>query len=103
MSRPVGRAVFSMLIGWLIAFLSNNGLMHYLGTLCSDVFRVAFLLQGICFLQWMGKRIGIRAVMRNIWSAVLIVLVPIIPILMGVFDQNRDARHLRPKKEAEQE
>ena len=103
MPRPLGRGVFALLIVWLIAFLSNNGLMHYLGALCSDVFRAAFMLQGICFLQWLGKRIGIRVIMRNIWSVVLAVLIPIVPILMGVFDQQRDARHLRPKKEAGQE
>ena len=103
MPRNLGRAVFALLIGWLIAFLSGDGLMYYLGTLCADVFRAAFLLQGICFLQWLGKRMGIRTAMRTVWSVVLSVLVPIIPIIMGMFDQRRDARHLRPNKEAGQE
>ena len=103
MPKRLGRAVFALLIGWLIAFLSSDGLMLYLGTLCSDVFRAAFLLQGICFLHWLGKRVGMRPTMRNVWSAVLTLLVPIIPIIMGMFDQRRDARHLRPNKEAGQE
>ena len=74
-----------------------------MGTLCADIFRVAFMLQGICFLQWMGKRMGIRSTMRNIWSVVLSILAPIVPIIVGMIDQRRDARHLRPNKEAEQE
>ncbi len=103
MPRRMGRAVWALMIGWLVSLLSGDGVSGYLGTLCSDVFRIAFMLQGICFLQWLGKRMGIRSTMRNIWSVVLSVLAPIIPIIAGLIDQRRDARNLRPKKEAEQE
>ena len=103
MPRKLARAVCALMIGWVISLLSPDSVTGYMGTLCSDVFRIAFLLQGICFLQWMGKRMGIRSVMRNIWSVVLSVLAPIVPIIMGMIDQRRDARHLRPNKEAEQE
>ena len=51
----------------------------------------------------MGKRMGIRSVMRSVWAVALSLLAPIIPIIMGVIDQRKDARHLRPNKEAEQE
>ena len=34
---------------------------------------------------------------------VLSVVAPLIPMIMGVIDQRRDARHLRPKEEADQE
>ena len=104
MPRRMGRAVWALMIGWVISLLSGDGVSGYLGTLCSDVFRIAFMLQGICFLQWLGKRMGIRGTMRNIWSVVLSVLAPIVPIIAGLIDQRRDARNLRPKKEeAEQE
>lgn len=103
MPRRMGRAVWALMIGWVISLLSGGGVSGYLGTLCADVFRIAFLLQGVCFLQWVGKKMGIRSTMRNIWSVVLSVLAPIIPIIVGLIDQKRDARHLRPNKEAEQE
>ena len=103
MPRRLGRAVALLLVGWLVSLMSGTGVAGYLGTLCMDVFRVAFMIQGICFLQWLGKRIGVRGAMRNLWSVVLSVLAPIIPIIMGIIDQRRDARHLRPNKEAEQE
>ena len=103
MPRRMGRAVWALMIGWVISLISGDGVSGYLGTLCSDIFRIAFMLQGICFLQWVGKRMGIKSTMRNIWSVVLSILAPIVPIIAGLIDQRRDARNLRPKKEAEQE
>ncbi len=103
MPRRLGWAVFALCMGWVIAFLAEDGIGAYLGWMCADVFRAAFMLQGICWMQWMGKRMGIGSTMRNIWSVVLSVLIPLIPILMGMIDQRRDARHLRPDKEVEQE
>ena len=103
MPRRMGRAVGALMIGWVLSLFSGGGVFGYIGTLCSDVFRIAFLLQGVCFLQWMGKRMGIKSTMRNIWSVLLSILAPIIPIIAGIIDQRRDARHLRPNKEAEQE
>ena len=103
MPRMMGRAVCALMLGWVISLLSGGGVSGYIGTLCADIFRFAFMLQGICFLQWMGKRMGIRSTMRNVWSVVLSILAPIVPIIVGMIDQRRDARHLRPNKEAEQE
>lgn len=103
MPRRMGAAVFALCIGWVIALMSADGIGAYLGWMCADVFRVAFMIQGICWMQWMGKRMGIRSVARNAWSVVLSVVAPLIPMIMGVIDQRRDARHLRPKEEADQE
>ena len=103
MPRRLGAAVGTLLLGWLLALLSQGGVGSFMGTLCMNVFRIAFMLQGVCFLLWMGKRMGIRTVMRSVWAVVLSVLAPIVPIVMGMIDQRRDARHLRPNKEAEQE
>ncbi len=103
MPRRLGMAVFALCLGWLIALMAQDGVGAYLGWLCADVFRVAFMLQGICWMQWMGKRMGIRAVARNAWSVVLSVVVPLIPMIMGMIDQRRDARHLRPKEEGDPE
>ena len=103
MPRRLGLAVFALCIGWVIALLAEDGIGAYLGRLCAEVFRVAFILQGICWMQWMGKRMGIRSAARNLWSVVLSVILPLIPMIMGMIDQRRDARHLRPKEEADQE
>jgi hypothetical protein len=103
MPRRMGTAVFALLIGWVIALVSDDGVTGYLGMLCMGVFRMAFMLQGACFLLWMGKRMGIRSTMRSIWAVALSLLAPVIPIIMGMIDQRKDARHLRPNKEAEQE
>ena len=103
MPRRMGAAVFALCIGWVIALMAEEGTGAYLGWLCADVFRAAFVLQGICWMQWMGKRMGIRSTVRNIWSVVLSVVLPLIPMIMGMIDQRRDARHLRPKEEADQE
>ena len=96
-------AVFALCLGWVIALVAEEGVGAYLGWLCANVFRVAFILQGICWLQWMGKKMGIRSGARNLWSVILSVVAPLIPILMGMIDQRKDARHLRPEKEVEQE
>ena len=103
MPRRLGAAVFALCIGWVIALMAREGIGQYLGWMCADVFRTAFMLQGICWMQWMGKRMGIRSAARNLWSVVLSVIVPLIPMIMGMIDQRRDARHLRPKEEADQE
>ena len=52
-------------------------------------------------MQWFEKRMGIRSVFRNIWAVVLSILAPVIPVIMGMVDQRRDARHLRPGEEVE--
>jgi len=103
MPRRMGAAVFALCIGWLVALLAQDGIGAYLGWLCAGVFRAAFILQGICWMQWMGKRMGIRSTVRNIWSVVLSVILPLIPMVMGMIDQSRDARHLRPREETDQE
>jgi len=103
MPRRLGAAVFALCIGWVMALMAQDGVGAYLGWLCADVFRVAFILQGICWMQWMGKRMGIRSAVRNIWSVILGIVLPLIPMIMGMIDQRRDARHLRPKEEADQE
>ena len=103
MPRRMGAAVFALCLGWVIALLAGDGIGAYLGWMCAEVFRVAFILQGICWMQWMGKRMGIRSAVRNLWSVVLSVILPLIPMVMGMIDQRRDARHLRPKEEADQE
>ena len=103
MPRRLGAAVFALCIGWVMALMAQDGVGAYLGWLCADVFRVAFILQGICWMQWMAKRMGIRSAVRNIWSVILGIVLPLIPMIMGMIDQRRDARHLRPKEEADQE
>ena len=103
MPRRLGAAVFMLCIGWVMALMAQDGVGAYLGWLCADVFRAAFILQGICWMQWMGKRMGIRSTVRNIWSVLLSVIMPLIPMVMGMIDQRRDSRHLRPKEEADQE
>ena len=103
MPRRMGAAVFALCIGWVVALLAEDGIGAYLGWMCADVFRVAFVIQGICWMQWMGKRMGLRSAARNLWSVVLGIVLPLIPMIMGMIDQRRDARHLRPKEEADQE
>ena len=103
MPRRLGLAVFALCLGWLIAMMAQDGTGAYLGWMCAGVFRSAFILQGLCWMQWMGKRMGIRSAARNIWSVVLSVVVPLIPMIMGMIDQRRDARHLRPREETDQE
>ena len=103
MPRRMGAAVFALCIGWVMALMAQDGVGAYLGWLCADVFRAAFILQGVCWMQWMGKRMGVRSTVRNIWSVILSVVMPLIPMIMGMIDQRRDARHLRPKEEADQE
>jgi len=83
--------------------MAGEGAGAYLGWMCADVFRAAFILQGICWMQWMGKRMGIRSAVRNVWSVILSVVLPLIPMIMGMIDQRRDARHLRPREETDQE
>ena len=103
MPRRLGAAVFALCLGWVIALMAQDGIGAYLGWMCAEVFRMAFILQGICWMQWMGKRMGIRSAVRNVWSVILSVVMPLIPMIMGMIDQRRDARHLRPKEEADQE
>ena len=103
MPRRLGAAVFALCLGWVVALMAGEGAGAYLGWMCADVFRAAFILQGICWMQWMGKRMGIRSAVRNVWSVILSVVLPLIPMIMGMIDQRRDARHLRPREETDQE
>ncbi len=103
MPRRLGWAVFALCLGWLMALMAGDGIGAYLGLMCAGVFRVAFILQGICWLQWMGKRMGVRSTVRNVWSVILSVVLPLIPMVMGMIDQRRDARHLRPREETDEE
>ena len=49
------------------------------------------------------KGSGPRYLAASLLLLILSLLAPVIPIIMGVIDQRKDARHLRPNKEAEQE
>ncbi len=99
MPRGIGLAVFALCLGWLFATLSTGGIDEYMGLLSLAVFQAAYTLQGVCFLLWLEKRMGIRSFMRSVWAVVLSLLAPIVPIVMGLIDQRRDARHLRPDEE----
>jgi hypothetical protein len=99
--RGLGLAIFALSLGWLFGTMSTGGVDLYMGWLCWAVFKAAYLIQGLCLMQWMEKRMGIRSVMRNIWAVVLSILAPIVPVIMGMVDQRRDARHLRPNEEVE--
>ena len=99
--RGLGLAIFALSLGWLPGTLSTGGADRYMGWLCWSVFRAAYLVQGLCLMQWFEKRMGIRSVFRNIWAVVLSILAPVIPVIMGMVDQRRDARHLRPGEEVE--
>ena len=99
--RGVGLAIGSLCIGWLIAAMSQGGTDLYFGLLCTAVFRAAYVVQGICLLLWIEKKMGIQSIARSVWAVILSVLAPIVPLIMGLVDQRRDSRNLRPKKEAE--
>ncbi len=99
--RGMGLAICTLCVGWLIAAMSDGGVDLYFGLLCTAVFRAAYVIQGICLLLWIEKKMGIRSAMRHIWAIVLSLLAPIVPLIMGLVDQRRDSRNLRPKKEAE--
>lgn len=99
--RGLGLAVTLLALGWLVAYLSDGGVTMYLGWMCAAVFKAAYLLQGVCLLQWLEKKIGVRSTARNVWAILLSVLAPVVPIVMGMIDQRRDARHLRPNEEAD--
>ena len=96
--RGLGLGLLALGLGWLIATLSGGGTDSYFGLLCLAVFKVAYTLQGICLLLWLEKRMGIRSVLRNIGALLLSMLAPIVPMIMGLIDQRRDARHLRPEE-----
>ena len=101
MPRGIGLAATSLCLGWLVAYLSDGGALFYLGTMCGEVFKAAYMLQGLCLLLWLEKKFGIRSTMRNFWAILLSVLAPVIPVIMGLIDQRKDARHLRPDEEVE--
>ena len=99
--RGLGLALMALCLGRVVALFSSNGAAVFMGWLCWAVFKAAYVVQGLCLLQWMEKRMGIRSVIRNIWAVVLSILAPIIPMVMGMVDQRRDSRHLRPHEEVE--
>ncbi len=101
MPRRMGAAVFALGLGWLLLIMSDGGISMYMGLLSTAVFRAAFTVQGVGLMIWLEKKVGVRAAARNFWAVLLSVLAPIVPIVLGVIDQRRDARHLRPHKEAE--
>lgn len=99
--RGLGLAIFLLSFGWLIGTMSTGGADRYFGWLCWAVFKAAYLIQGLCLMLWFEKKMGIRSAIRNIWAVALSILVPVIPVMMGMVDQRRDARHLRPTEEVE--
>ncbi len=101
--RRWGMAILALALGGLFAVMSDGGVDRYMGLMCYSVFRLAFIGQGLCLLLWLEKRMGIRSTARSIWAVVLSVILPVIPLVMGMIDQSRDGRNLRPKKEAGQE
>ncbi len=99
--RGLGLAISALCIGWLIAAMSDGGPDLYFGLMCTAVFRAAYVIQGVCLLLWVERKMGIRSVIRHVWAVALSLLAPIVPLIMGLIDQGRDSRNLRPKKEAE--
>lgn len=96
--RGWGLALLALALGWLVATLSGGGADSYFGLLCLSVFRTTYTIQGICLLLWVEKRMGIRGMMRNIGALLVSLIAPIVPMIMGLIDQRRDSRHLRPEE-----
>lgn len=99
MPSGIGLAVGLLALGWLIQLMTDSDLWMYIGIMSSAVFSVCYGLQGISFQLWLESKMGMGKAARVLWIVGMLILIPFVPVILGIVDQRRDARNLRDREE----
>lgn len=93
--RPVGKKLWFLAAGYLLALLSQSLLLRMAGQMMYNVFFALYAVQGLSVLDYRFKARGMRAGLRLLLLAAIFALLPPLAMMFGLFDQAMDSRRLR--------
>lgn len=94
--RTVGRRMWVLAAGYLLAAFSGNRVLQVAGQMMYNVFFALFAIQGLSVVDFKMKSRGRKPALRLILLLLLYFLLSPAALLIGIFDQSSDSRGLRP-------
>ena len=105
--RQWGAAIGLFAIGIVIELIfsyEENPSMNITGTVFFSIFETFYMIQGIAVLNAMHHKRGSGRFARVMIPILLMAILPLVAVLLGVWDQAKDIRGLRgPKKDQEED
>jgi len=96
--RSLGRKLWLLALGYLLAAFSQNAVLRLAGQMMYNVFFSVYAVQGLAALDFRMKARGTREGVRLLLMALLLVVLAPAAMLLGLFDQTGDHRRLRPRE-----
>jgi hypothetical protein len=101
--RTVGRRMWVLAAGYLLAAFSNSMVLQVAGQMMYNVFFALFAIQGLAIVDFKLKARGRKPAIRLILLLLLYFLLSPAALLIGIFDQSIDSRKLRPASPSPEE
>ena len=95
------RPMMALLAGMLLPLFTRQGAAVYLGRMCVAAFQFVYIWLGLSALEGLMKQRGMAVLTRRLIQAAGLVLLPFVPMLVGMADQAVDLRGLRSPKDDE--
>ncbi len=95
LSRALGRKLWLLALGYLLAAFSQNAVLRLAGQMMYNVFFSVYAVQGLAVLDFKMKARGLREGVRLLLMALLVAVLAPAAMLLGLFDQTGDSRRLR--------
>ena len=99
--RELARPVTALLAGMLLPLFAQQGAAVCLGRMCVAAFQFVYIWLGLSAMEGLMKQRGTAVLTRRLIQAAGLVLLPFVPMLVGVADQTMDLRRLRSPKDDE--
>ena len=95
------RPMVALMAGMLLQLFTQQGVVAYLGRMCVAAFQFVYIWLGLSALEGLMKQRGMAVLTRRLIQAAGLVLLPFVPMLVGMADQAVDLRGLRSPKDDE--
>lgn len=95
-----GGRLWVLALGYLLAMMTTNQVLSLAGQMMYNVFFSLYAIQGLAVLDYRMKAKNWRITLRIIILIILLTVLTIIPVFIGIIDQNRDSRKLRQQHAA---
>jgi len=101
--RGMGRGSLILLAGFALRYLGPGMVEVYLGIMLVSAFQWIYMIQGAALWEYTQKKMGRSQAARRGFIAAAGLLFPMVLVALGLIDQVRDSRGLRPKDDNEEE
>ena len=97
--RELARPMTALLAGMLLPLFAQQGAAVCLSRMCVAAFQFVYIWLGLSAMEGLMKQRGTAVLTRRLIQAAGLVLLPFVPMLVGVADQAMDLRRLRSPKD----